>query len=179
MLIRDDMAGDQINQSPDGPGADPMLDLGQIGALFSALSVYGMEADACYDAGAYLASCIMLGAGIEGYLLLLISLFTEQAFQTRAAKKLKHKNILKWDLGELLQVARDLNWLPSEVSNALSGDEIRKLRNLIHPGRLVKDYSGRTIDKQKLDALHATCFEIYMRLSQKAESSVPKPRVEN
>jgi hypothetical protein len=152
--------------------ADSVLSFGQIGALFTALSTYGTEANACYDAGAYLASCVMLGASIEGFLLLLISLFPEESFRTATGKKLKNRNLLKWKLGELLAVARELNWLPSDLSNALSGDDVQKLRNLVHPGRLVKDSSGRTIDEQKLDALHATCFEIYVRLSEKVESSV-------
>jgi hypothetical protein len=83
---------------------------------------------------------------------------------------LKRKKLMKWDLGDLLGVARDLNWLPSDVSDALSEDEIRKLRNLIHPGRLVIDRGGRAFDNQELDALRTRCFNIYMHLLQKTES---------
>ncbi len=128
-----------------------------------------------------LASCIMLGAAIEGYLVLLISTFTEQAFQTPTGKKRKNKNLLKWDLGELIDVARELSWLPSqilphplvdtrEVKDTASTDSIRKLRNLIHPGRLVKTRGGTTITKQELDTLHEIYVSIFLHLAKRAES---------
>jgi hypothetical protein len=137
-------------------------------------SIYQTEADVCYDAGAYLASCIMLGATMEGYLVILTIAFPEEAQQSlRHLKKTKQigrnlgiSSLLNWDLGQLLLIARQANWLPSNVSNSLSGDEIRKLRNLVHPGRLVQDRKGETITKQELNRLHATCLEIYVHLSQ-------------
>jgi hypothetical protein len=54
------MSSDQHHQS-----ADP-LDLGELGSLLVAIGSYGMEAQVCYNAGAYLASCVMLAATIEG-----------------------------------------------------------------------------------------------------------------
>jgi hypothetical protein len=142
-----------------------------------------MEADACYNAEAYLASCILLGAAIEGYLVILTSVFPEEAKRAlqqlqkakQIDKKLKLSSVMeKWDLGQLLMVAKQANWLPSfdpgDASNPLSTDRIRELRNLIHPGRLVKDRGGRTITKEELDSLHATCDAVYLHLAERMES---------
>jgi hypothetical protein len=155
------------------------------------MAAYGSEADLCESAGACLASCIMLAATIEGYLVICVSTLPEEAEQAikrlKAAKQAKAKRIkkglkvssvLNWDLGDLLQVAIEAKWLPSEAlkrfpfpvadtSDVLSADRIRELRNLVHPGCLVRERNGQTITREELDLLRETCLAVSLHLSQK------------
>jgi hypothetical protein len=187
------MSSDQNHQSADrwmtGREADFGLSLTELASLLAAIGSYGMEAEVCYNAGAYLASCFMLAATIEGYLVILTSALPKEAQEAlqrlqktrQINRKLKLSSLLDWDLGQLLKVANQANWLPSEiaahplldpddVSNPLSPDRIRELRNLIHPGRLVKTRGGITITKQELDTLHATYIAVYEHLARRTES---------
>jgi hypothetical protein len=187
------MSSDQNHQSADrwmtGREADFGLSLTELGSLLAAIGSYGMEAEVCYNAGAYLASCVMLAATIEGYLVILTSALPKEAQEAlqqlqktrQINRQLKLSSLLDWDLGQLLKVANQANWLPSEiaahplldpddVSNPLSPDRIRELRNLIHPGRLVKTRGGITITKQELDTLHATYIAVYEHLAKRTES---------
>ena len=188
------MSSDQNHQSADRSTttreADFGLSLTELGSLLVAIGSYGMEAEVCYNAGAYLASCVMLAATIEGYLVILTSALPKEAQEAlgqlqktnQINKQLRLSSLLNWDLGELLKVAKQANWLPSEiaghpplldpgdVSNPLSPDRIRELRNLIHPGRLVKTRGGITITKQELDILHETYIAVFLHLAKRAES---------
>jgi hypothetical protein len=187
------MSSDQKHQSADRSTttqeADSGLSLTELGSLLAAIGSYGIEAEVCYNAGAYLASCVMLAATIEGYLVILTSALPKEAQRAlqqlqkthQIDKRLKLKSLLDWDLGQLLKIANQANWLPSEiaahplldpddVSNPLSPDRIRELRNLIHPGRLVKTRGGITITKQELDTLHETYISIFLHLAKRAES---------
>ena len=172
-----------------GREADFGLSLTELGSLLAAIGSYGAEAEVCYNAGAYLASCVMLAATIEGYLVILTRALPKEAQEAlqrlqktrQINRKLKLSSLLDWDLGQLLKVANQANWLPSEiaahplldpddVSNPLSPDRIRGLRNLIHPGRLVKTRGGITITKQELDTLHETYIAVYEHLAKRTES---------
>jgi hypothetical protein len=187
------MSSDQNHQSADRSmttrRADFGLSLTELGSLLAAIGSYGIEAEVCYNAGAYLASCAMLAATIEGYLVILTGAFPDEAQQAlqqlqkdkQINKRLKLSSVLGWDLGQLLKVAKRANWLPSEIatdplfdrsgiSNPISTDRIRELRNLIHPGRLVKARSGRTITKEELDTLHTTYISVVLHLAKRAES---------
>jgi len=182
------MPRNQSKQSADGPTNNPevhfpLADLGQLGSFLMAMGSYETEADICYNAGAYLASCIMLAASIQGLLVLLTGSRPDEAKKAvrQVNKKLKLSSLLRWDLDELLKVAKQANWIPSElpphpyfslgdVSDTLSIERIRELRNLVHPGRLVKERGGITITKQELDTMHATCLAIYEHLAKETES---------
>ena len=162
-----------------------ILNLAELGSLMTAMGNYGLEAERCANVGAHLASCIMLAATIEGQLVICVSSFPEEA--ERALKRLQESNqinrglklssILEWDLRQLLKVAGEAQWLPPKVkrfpfpvadtSDVLSADHIRELRNLVHPGRLVRERNGQTITKEELDLLHDTCLGVSFHLAQK------------
>jgi hypothetical protein len=165
---------------------DPdILSLAELGSLMTAMGDYGLEAERCANVGAHLASCIMLAATIEGQLVICVSSFPEEA--KRALKRLQERNqinrglklssILEWDLRQLLKVAREAQWLPPKVkrspfpvadtSDALSAHRIRDLRNLVHPGRLIRERIGQTITKEELDLLRDTCVAVSLHLGQK------------
>ena len=93
----------------------------------------------------------------------MISLYNEDADRTGKVplKKGKPKPILKWDLVELLRVAKAAGWLPAglelgedwNTKKARVGDyaEIaRMMRNLAHPARYLQDHLHRRVTKKYL-----------------------------
>ena len=169
---------------------DPdILSFAELGSLMTTMGNYELEAERCANAGAHLASCILLAATIEVQLVICVSSFPEEA--ERALKRLQESNeinsglklssVLEWDLGQLLKVAREAQWLPPKVerfpfpvvdtSQVLAADHVRELRNLVHPGRLLRDRKGQTITKEELDLLYETCLGVSLHLSQKLPSA--------
>jgi hypothetical protein len=119
---------------------------------------YWKEAKRCKEAKAYLAGCVMLGSALENILILMISVHDEDADRTGKVplKGLKPKPILKWDLVELLRVAKAAGWLPAGLRpgegwnsrKARVGDYAelaRTMRNLAHPARYLQDHPGRRV----------------------------------
>jgi hypothetical protein len=124
---------------------------------------YWKEAKRCEEAKAYLAGCVMLGSVLENILILMISLYAEDADKTGkvSLRNGKPKPILKWDLAELLAVAKAAGWLPAGLKlgedwnrrKARVGDyaEVaRMMRNLAHPARYLKDHHRGRVTKRFL-----------------------------
>src|SRR5580658_5005942 len=104
---------------------------------------YWKEAERCEEAKAYLAGCVMLGSALENILILMISLYDEDADRTGKVplKDGKPKPILKWDLVELLRVAKAAGWLPAGLKLGEAWDT-RKAR--------VGDYAEATREMRNL-----------------------------
>ena len=104
----------------------------------------------------------MLGAALEAQLLGMVHWFPQEASRSLAFPKQKGspKDLLTWDLGQLLAVSKELGWLRSgllldeEWSSRRArigdyADVLRQIRNLIHTGRFVRDHSpSRVTDGQ-------------------------------
>jgi hypothetical protein len=125
--------------------------------------VYWKEAERCEKADAYLAGCVMLGSALENILILMISLYHEDADRTGKVphQKGKPKPLLKWDLAELIAVAKAAGWLPSGLKldedwNSRKarvgdyGEVARMMRNLAHPARYLKDHHRKRVTKRYL-----------------------------
>lgn len=121
--------------------------------LYRLQRLYWREALRCEKAKAYLPGCIMLGSALETILILMINIYPDEAETTGKVphSKGKPKPLLKWDLADLIAVAKAANWLPSALNiaddwnsrKAKVGDyaEVaRMVRNLAHPARYVKDH---------------------------------------
>jgi hypothetical protein len=137
--------------------------------ILSLARLYKREAKKCFDAKAYLAGCILIGAAMESILLSAANLFPEIITSAKCAPKRKGvvKRLDSWTFNELLMAAKELNWLPSGLSskgewdNAHANigdyvDVVRQIRNLIHPVRYLNDFSRKRVTKKYLEA----CFEI-------------------
>jgi hypothetical protein len=125
--------------------------------------LYWKEAIRCEEAKAYLAGCVMLGSALETVLILMIDVYSEEAERTGKVpiSKGRPKPLLKWDLAELLAVAKAAGWLPSALDldddwnwrKAKIGDYaevVRMMRNLAHPARYLKDHHGRRVTNKYL-----------------------------
>lgn len=135
-------------------------------SLLKLIKRYEQEAKTSAGAGAYLAGCVMLGSALEAGLLAMVECFRDEVKQTNSAPRDKHgklKPSSRWKLSELLDVARELDWLPAKLSananitleEALSKGEIgdfvevvREIRNLVHPTKYVREYPDTTIKKE-------------------------------
>ena len=124
---------------------------------------YWKEAQRCEEAKAYLAGCVMLGSALENILMLMISLYHDDADRTGKVPHVKGKSkpLIKCDLGELLRVAKAAGWLPAGLKQgedwnhkkARVGDyaEVaRMMRNLAHPARYLQDHLHRRVTKKYL-----------------------------
>jgi len=126
----------------------------------------------------------MLGATVEAMLIAVINLFYDEVRQVVIAKKWKLEELLKWDLGRLLEVAKDAKLLPEKlnlhpkmdsraVKDPIPTDVIREVRNLVHPGRYLRERGGKEITQEELDTLDATCHAAYKYLGQKFSAKHP------
>lgn len=131
--------------------------------------LYKKEAEKCFSVGAYLSSCILIGAALEALLLSTINSFPELVLNAKTTPRIrgKIKKLEKWSLGELINVAKEVSWLPS---NLFSKDEmkitgikkedyfefVQKTRNLIHPTLYANELGRRKVTKKHLIA----CFNI-------------------
>jgi hypothetical protein len=131
---------------------------------------YYREAHRCKDGKAYLAGCIVIGAALEASLLAFANCYPGEARSSTVAptKGGTIKPLAKWSLAELLAVAKEQGWLPSSLSldeewngkKAQIGDwaeELRKIRNIIHPVRHMLDLPRKRITKRYLEG----AFEIF------------------
>lgn len=130
---------------------------------------YKQEAKKCYKAKAYLSGCVLIGAAMETILLATANCFTGNVLSSRSApkKKGKIKRLDEFRFIDLIAVAKELNWLPSELSpkddwnntKVKIGDYVevvRQIRNLIHPVRYINDFGRKRVTKKYYDA----CYEI-------------------
>jgi hypothetical protein len=129
--------------------------------LYRLSRFYWQEALRCEKAKAYLGGCVMLGSALETLLVLMVNIHSDDAEKTGKVphKKGKAKPLLKWDLIELIGVAKAAHWLPAGLDlngewnnrKAQVGDYaevVRMVRNLAHPARYVADhYRGRVTAK--------------------------------
>lgn len=142
---------------------------------------YGLEAKRCEKAKAYLAGCVMAAGSMEAALILMVNAFSQDI---PANAKLPSKRLLKWDLAQLLVVAKMAGWLPAglDVDNdewiaqkAQVGDRaevVRLLRNLLHPGRYVDDHHRQRVTKKYLKFAFDVAIEVVDSLFARIEKSV-------
>ncbi len=132
-------------------------------------NLYKQEAEKCYNAGAYLAGCVLIGAALEAVLLSALNCLPDVVVSAKCAPREKGtiKQLNKWVFAELLRVTKELNWLPSglsseeewNIANAEIGDYaevVRHFRNLIHPARYAKEFAGEEVAKEYYEA----CFNV-------------------
>ena len=105
----------------------------------------------------------MLGSALETILILMISLYDDEADQTGRVpyRNGRPKPLLKWDFIDLIAVAKTAGWLPAGLKladdwdwrKARVGDfaeVVRMMRNLAHPNRYLSDHSRKRVTKKYL-----------------------------
>jgi hypothetical protein len=103
--------------------------------LGAILSERWNETQKCMDAGAYLASIILMGSMLEGIILAILLKYPNEANQSSVAPRSNQSGKVKlftgWSLSDMINVAHDLGWLGLDVKKF--SHSLREFRNLIHP----------------------------------------------
>lgn len=108
------------------------------------------EASRAASAAAYAAGVLLLGAALEGLLLIRCLRSKRKAIRTASALPKKQRpqfpdDPTKWRLETLITTCLSAGWLPristgyAQYAPAALGDILRKMRNLVHPGRCLRE----------------------------------------
>jgi hypothetical protein len=162
--------------------------------LLEILNVYRDQALKCKKVRAYLAGCVFLGSALEAGLLAMTKTSSSQV--RRSQKYLnrpkKDRNVDEWGLFDLLELARELRWIPSELpmgkvarasgisaKKALANgdlgyfaDVVREIRNLVHPGVYVREMKNVKITKSYYEFCYEITAHVFDFLRQKLEASI-------
>lgn len=118
------------------------------------------ELDKCESAGAYYAGCFTLGTILEGMLLAMVKCYPDEVEQALKALSAKGERIVgppeDWSLAALLKVSFEAGWIPFKGTDDPEQGElgdwllnyVKELRNLIHPGKKIRDYEGLRLSKK-------------------------------
>jgi len=121
---------------------------------------------AAADGGHYRAAITLLGASLEG--LLLLRCLRARVKASRVARDLPRRfrsragdDMMKWSFEMLIEVCRQAGWLPLLLTETLaySSDEcahsLREMRNWIHPAREAAARPWQGVFKPDYDVAHA------------------------
>jgi hypothetical protein len=132
----------------------------QFDELMDYLSLLNKELKKCKKAKAYYAGCFVLGGILESMLLATIYCFPEEVNQAPSRLSKKDSGIsespLHWTLTDMLRISFEAEWFPFKGTDDPEQGElgdwllnfVRELRNLIHPGKKVRDYGNVKISKK-------------------------------
>ena len=123
------------------------MQLGMSPELCRSLDERWKEAQICVENGAYLSAMIMMGGLLEGMLLGALQMHEDQLDKVSSAPRSKGgklKPFEDWVLNNMIQVARELEWINADVDKL--SHSVREYRNLIHPHRQVREENYPDID---------------------------------
>jgi len=160
--------------------------------LLEILELYKSEADRCEKSRAYLSGCVVLGAALEAGLLATATCYRSQVRRAVTYRRLKGMPLEKWGLFDLLGLARELKWVPSQLPLGTSArvssltpdkalkekdvayfaDIVRELRNTIHPGKYWRQWKGLKIKKRHFEFCYEMTEIVFEHLYQKLASSI-------
>ena len=120
---------------------------------------YRRESSAAEASQAFYSAAATRGAALEA--LLLLRCIREPDRVTEALENLPARGRLRnepfgWTLGQLIFVAHAAGWLPSiavegsTVETRRLAESIKHLRNLLHPGRHLRESAGFELDEENL-----------------------------
>jgi len=149
--------------------------------LIRLFNKFHKEAEKCFECKAYLATCVIAAAELEAMLLVVADLFESETKEAIKKLKLKQKDITKFGLYNLLQIAFKAGWIPfsgveKPSKSVLLGDwllnYVKELRNWIHPGKKIREYTGMRITKKRAEVVLKLVEETREILLQKITRSI-------
>jgi len=154
-------------------------DARQSSEVWRLVDLYRAEAEKCRQIGAYLAGCVMLGSALEAGLLLMAEC---QVDNVRASARVPKTNRgapkppQKWTLGELLDVGKDMTWLPAAPGDV--GDyawAVQKTRNLVHAGTYVTEHAGVDIGEEDYESAYTVVQAAFDWLDNRICDELARP----
>ncbi len=155
-----------------------------------AFEMYRDEAAKCVESGAYLAGCVLLASALEAALMAMTQCFRQDVLElVRASGAREFSRPMKdWGLSQFLLVSRKLGWLPASRDTGVdTGPErvqvgdlvevVRVVRNLVHPGIYLREYSGEPVTMRELTVsltiLDMACSCLSLRLGATGPQAKP------
>ncbi len=148
----------------------------EFNSLLKLIEQNRLEVDKCKKAGASLASCVMIGAAMEAGLLGMAYCCEDEVSRSETFRTKQKPDLREWNLYDLLVLANEMKWLPTKVpidkiarkseidsDDALKqgdvwyfADVVREVRDLVHPGRNLRLWSGVQTSKEYLESVEET-----------------------
>jgi hypothetical protein len=140
-------------------------------AITDAVKRYEAEARRSAQVGAYTGAIILLGAAVEGLLLLrcLRSQKKAHAVASSLPKKARPSNddLLRWNLDNLIEVCLAAGWLPLVDTGSLEirpdklAHLLRVMRNGVHVGRVAKERPWIATEREDYEQAEAIYTTVY------------------
>ena len=132
------------------------------------------EASRAASAKAFTAGVILIGAALEGLLLIRCLRSEKKAIRTASMLPKRHRphhsdDPIKWKFETLINTCLSAGWLPristeyAQYAPAALADILRNMRNLVHPGRCVRESPWLETDERDYKDAEA----IYVTLRSK------------
>jgi hypothetical protein len=143
------------------------------------VDLYRAEAERCRQIGAYLAGCVMLGSALEAGLLLMAECQVDNVKASARVPKTNRgapKPPQKWTLGELIDVGKDMTWLPAAPGDV--GDyasAVQKTRNLVHAGTYVTEHAGLDIGEEDYESAYTVVQAAFNWLDSRICDELARP----
>lgn len=131
-----------------------------VASISDAVVRYEKEARSSASVEAYTASVILLGAAVEGVLLLRCLRSKQKAISVASGipKKVRPSaldDFLRWNFDQLIEVCLAAGWLPPIEKIGVRPDGLahllREMRNYVHPGRTARDRPWIEMEKEDYD----------------------------
>ncbi len=113
------------------------------------------NSDKSLEAGAYIASLVMIGSLLEGALFAFACNRCKEAKSSNAAptdKNGKPKPLDEWNLAQLIDVAYECKWIGKYVNDF--GRHVRDYRNMVHPAHQLR------LKAEPNEHMCAICWEV-------------------
>jgi hypothetical protein len=153
---------------------------------------YEEEARKCKQTGSPLAGCVVLAAAMEASLLSLAYCDDTNVRFAQTYRQAKDKDLRNWNLGQLLDLANEMKWWPTNLQmgeiarkSGISSDDalklgdvgyfadwLREVRDMIHPGRHLRLWSGVKVTRKFLVFAEEILSAIYTHLGDKVETII-------
>lgn len=149
-----------------------------VASISDAVIRYENEARSSASVRAYTASVILLGAAVEGLLLLrcLRSKRKAVSVASKLPKKIRPSaldDFLRWNFDHLIEVCLAAGWLPIVPEIEVRPDRLahllRGMRNYVHPGRVAKERPWIEMEKEdyeQAEVIYTTIFAATFRRSR-------------
>jgi len=154
---------------------------------------YKAQADRCGKTKAFFAGCLCLGSALEAGLLAMAGCFEEEVREAQTFRKASKKDLRKWNLDDLLMLASELKWIPSQIAKfretaraydvhpdealkkgdlAYFARMVKDIRNTIHPGNYLRKWRGTYLGKRYYEFCYTIAELVFDHLGARLEESI-------
>lgn len=151
----------------------------ELAVLSDTIVRYEMEALVAASARAFTAAVTLLGSAVEGLLLLRCLRSSKKATRVaqglpRAKRPPAKAQPSEWSFDVLINVCLEAGWLPKVTVESTSvypgglAHLLRRMRNLIHPGKVCRDKAWIEAEQRDFEDAHAIYTTLFATLSRGA-----------